>query len=86
MVSGTGIHGTVRINQDAELYLALLQAGEEVTHTMGTDRHAWIQVARGSLELIGIGLSAGDGAAVSDEHTLTIVGRESTEFLLFDLA
>ncbi|HEV7377812.1 MAG TPA: hypothetical protein VGN95_24060 [Pyrinomonadaceae bacterium] len=49
-------------------------------------RHAWVQVARGAIEINGQPLSQGDGAAASEEKTLTIVGLEPSEILLFDLA
>jgi hypothetical protein len=38
------------------------------------------------VDLNGQKLSAGDGAAVSDERLLTLRGNEPAEVLLFDLA
>ena len=78
--------GSVRIQQDADLYATLLGAGQAVEHTLRPGRHAWLQVARGQLELNGTPLEAGDGAAVSDETTLRLVGTKDAEALLFDLA
>jgi redox-sensitive bicupin YhaK (pirin superfamily) len=78
--------GSVKINQDANLYVSLLRAGEEVEHELGAGRHAWLQVARGSVELNGKTLAQGDGAAISDEKTLAIKGSTDAEVLLFDLA
>ena len=49
-------------------------------------RHAWLQVARGSLALNGRELATGDGVAVNDETTLELAGREAAEIILFDLA
>jgi hypothetical protein len=44
-------------------------------------------VARGSVDLNGIELQAGDGAAVEKESALQITGKQKdTEVLLFDLA
>jgi redox-sensitive bicupin YhaK (pirin superfamily) len=79
-------NGAVRIHQDARIYSTVLEAGEEVTHDMQPERHAWIQVASGSVMLNGQLLETGDGAAVSDEDRLTIEGKEMAELLLFDLA
>ena len=45
-----------------------------------------MQVARGSIELNGQKLSAGDGASASGERVLTLQGVEPAEVLLFDLA
>jgi quercetin 2,3-dioxygenase len=78
--------GSVKINQDARLFVSLLKPGEEVSHEFGEDRHGWLQVARGAVEVNGKKLSQGDGAAISDEKTLKIKGAEAAEVLLFDLA
>lgn len=76
--------GSVQIHQDASIYAGLLD-GETVTHTFAPNRHGWLQVARGQVDLNGQKLSAGDGAAISDERSVTLRGRGS-EVLLFDLA
>ena len=78
--------GSVKINQDAKLYVSLLEPGEEVSHEFGNGRHGWLQVARGTVELNGKKLAQGDGAAISDEKKLSIKGSENAEVLLFDLA
>ncbi len=78
--------GSVKINQDAQLYVSLLKPNEEVTHEFGAGRHGWLQVARGSVEVNGKTLIQGDGAAISDEKQLIIKGTENAEVLLFDLA
>ena len=49
-------------------------------------RHAWLQVLSGKVDLHGEQLSAGDGAAISDESELRIVAQSTTEIMLFDLA
>jgi len=78
--------GSVKINQDAKLYVTLLKPGEEVTHDFAPGRFGWLQVARGAVELNGKKLNQGDGAAISDEKKLTIKGMQDAEVLLFDLA
>ncbi|MFL6253815.1 MAG: pirin family protein [Pyrinomonadaceae bacterium] len=80
-----GVEGAVTLYQDVKLYDALLAAGDEVTHTLKQGRYAWLQVVKGGVTLNGKRLSAGDGAAVSDEESLTIRGDEESEILLFDL-
>jgi redox-sensitive bicupin YhaK (pirin superfamily) len=81
----TGDDGTVYIQQDVNLYRALLDSGDSVTHPLQPDRHAWIQVTRGDVMLNGQLLRAGDGAAVSDEEKLEIEAKENAEVLVFDL-
>ncbi|HWW14088.1 MAG TPA: pirin family protein [Candidatus Dormibacteraeota bacterium] len=78
--------GSVKINQDATLYVSLLKPGEEVAREFGAGRHGWLQVARGAVELNGKKLGQGDGAAISDEKKVSIKGTANAEVLLFDLA
>ncbi len=86
IISPDGSDGAVRINQDAQVYASVLDQDAEVAHQLGSGRHAWIQVAAGSITVNGIELNQGDGAAVSEESELTISAREQAELLLFDLA
>ena len=86
IASHDGRDGSVKINQDAQLYVTLLGSGDEVTHEFEKNRYGWLQVAKGAVELNGAKLSQGDGAAISDEQNLTIKGTKDSEVLLFDLA
>src|SRR5207245_4239666 len=86
VASPDGRDGSVTLHQDASLYATLLEPGERVVHEPARGRHAWIQVARGTVDLNGKTLSEGDGAAVSDEKRLELTGRDSAELLVFDLA
>lgn len=86
VASRAGTDGSVTINQDVALYASILKQDEEVSHQLAENRHAWIQVIKGSLEINGEFLNASDGAAISDETLLKIKALEDeTEFLLFDL-
>ncbi len=78
--------GSLPIHQDARVYLSVLETGQEVRHALVQDRHAWLQVLRGAVELNGHSLQTSDGAAVSDETTLLIRANEPSEVMLFDLA
>lgn len=86
VASRDGRDGALTVHQDVKLYVALLDAQQEVVHRLKTGRHAWLQAARGGVELNGATLSAGDGAAVSEEEMLKIRASEAAEILLFDLA
>ncbi len=81
------------INQDASIYAAVLGGGESLQRKLAPGRHAWVQVARGSLSTSGSlstngeELAEGDGAAVSGEQELSFTGGpDGGEFLFFDLA
>jgi redox-sensitive bicupin YhaK (pirin superfamily) len=84
--SRDGRDGSVTIHQDVALFTSQLEAGEAVTHVSSAERHAWIQVARGQISVLGEFLSPGDGAAVSGEGAVTLTGVEPAEVILFDLA
>lgn len=86
VVSPDGRDGSLTIGQDVSLYATLLSNGDAVTHTLGAGRHAWVQVARGSVRVNGRLLEEGDGAAISDESVVTLMGVDAAEVLLFDLA
>ncbi|UCE23835.1 MAG: pirin family protein [Candidatus Zixiibacteriota bacterium] len=86
IASGQNSDKVVHINQDAELYVAVLQNGDRVRHSFGENRHGWIQVMRGATTVNEIVLEAGDGASISDESTIEIAAARSTEIMLFDLA
>ena len=86
VVSPDGRGGSVKIRQDNELYATVLARGERVRHVLKPERHAYVQVARGSITLNGQTLETGDGAAISAEKSLELTGVKDAEVLLFDLA
>ncbi len=86
LASSDGRDGSVKIRQDNELYATVLGAGDRVKHELKPERHAYVQVARGSVTLNGKKLEVGDGAAISEEKSLELLGVNDAEVLLFDLA
>jgi redox-sensitive bicupin YhaK (pirin superfamily) len=85
VASPDGAEGSLTIHQDAQLYATVLAPGQAVAHPLARGRHAWVQVTRGTLTVGGEPLAQGDGAAISDEATMSIVGETDAEALLFDL-
>ncbi len=86
VASQGGRDGSVTIHADADVYAALLDAGERVKHVVREGRNTWIHVARGSARIGGQELVAGDAAATSDEGEIVLEGIEDAEVLVFDLA
>jgi len=86
LASRDGRDGSLLIHQDCDLWLARLKAGGQMEAPIGEGHRAWLQVMRGSVSVNGTSLSAGDGAAVSEESTLQFASDAGAEFLLFDLA
>jgi redox-sensitive bicupin YhaK (pirin superfamily) len=86
VASPDGEDDSITIQQDARVYASLLEPSQQVVHELKPNRHAWIQVARGAVEVNEQTLNQGDGAAISNETQVTIEGLEPSEILLFDLA
>ena len=85
MASKTGRDGSITIRQDTDLWLAKLEAGQQVSHALAKNRHAWIHVAEGEITLNGKTLSGGDAAAVSEDSQLQLSAGKPSQVLLFDL-
>ena len=85
VASPDGREGSVKIRQDNELYATVLGNGETVKHELKPERHAYVQVAKGSVTLNGKKLETGDGAAISQEKSVELTGIDEAEVLLFDL-
>jgi len=82
VASHDGSDGSLTIHQDAKILAGTIR--DSVQYELQPGRYAWLQVARGSLDLNGQTLNAGDGAAIENEPTLTLRGKDA-EVLLFDL-
>jgi redox-sensitive bicupin YhaK (pirin superfamily) len=86
LASKDGRDGSIQVQQDVALWMARLGEGDERVHALAPGRQAWVHVARGAVALDGHALDEGDGAAVSEEAGVRLVGRGDAEVLLFDLA
>jgi redox-sensitive bicupin YhaK (pirin superfamily) len=78
-------NGALTVHQDMALYAAVLDAGTSVRLPVVAGRHAWVQVAQGAIDLGGLRLATGDGAAVSDEAGLVLAANDASEVLVFEL-
>jgi redox-sensitive bicupin YhaK (pirin superfamily) len=86
VASRDGREGSLLIHQDADVFAALLAAGETVAHALAAGRKAWLQVVRGTVEVNGQSAQAGDGIALENETTLAVTARaDGSEILVFDL-
>jgi hypothetical protein len=81
-----GPEAPVSIHQDANLYIARLNEGEQAKHSLKAGRSAWMQVSHGTVTVNGTKLKAGDGAAISEESEVRVEATKPSEVLLFDLA
>ncbi len=80
---------STKINQDASVYASVLDTGKSLELQLKPQRHAWVQLISGELDVNGTKLTKGDGAAISGESKLRFAstsGDGAAEFLVFDLA
>jgi redox-sensitive bicupin YhaK (pirin superfamily) len=85
VASKSGRDGSIPINQDADVFTGKLGSGNKINHSLRPGRHDWLQVAEGRVELNGLSLKAGDGAAVSDERKMVLESTGPAQVILFDL-
>jgi redox-sensitive bicupin YhaK (pirin superfamily) len=77
--------GSLRLNQDAVLYSAMLEPGRHVVHELSPKRTAWLHIVRGDATLGDIVLSTGDGVGVTGERAVSLTAWVQSEILLLDL-
>ncbi len=80
-----GAAGAVLVHQDARLYAGLFDGAERASYALAAGRRAWLQLARGTLSVDGMRLSAGDGAYTGGPVPLELHDGADAEVLLFDL-
>jgi redox-sensitive bicupin YhaK (pirin superfamily) len=85
IIAPEGANGALAVRQDARVYAGLFNGSESATLDVGSDRHAYVHVARGSLDLNGERLSEGDGARIRNAGLLRFDRGENGEVLVFDL-
>jgi redox-sensitive bicupin YhaK (pirin superfamily) len=85
IASHDGRDGSLLIHQDVALYATVLAKGEQLSYDMGAGRSLYLQVARGSIDLNGETLVAGDAAKIDKGQAISVKALEAAELLLFDL-
>ncbi len=83
--SSDGRLGSIKINQDAELYVGRFSSGASAELKLGPGRKAWVQVVKGSIKVNDERLEGSDGVAISDEHALNLRAESDAEVLIFNL-
>ena len=85
VVSSGETPGTMKIDQDAQIYVSALKAGQEVAHFSQDGRKAYLFAIRGSLDFNGRPVAAGDQARIADEPEQRIRASQDSELILLDL-
>ena len=84
LASGDGDPEALPIRADARVLGATLKAGESTVYALGEGRHAYLASTSGELEVNGVRLGAGDGAAISDEPSIEVKALADAEVVLVD--
>ncbi|MCX7217775.1 MAG: pirin family protein [Burkholderiales bacterium] len=77
--------GSVRIQQDARMYVGLFDAQQTALLSLAQNRLAYVHLARGALTVNGQILRAGDALMLRDEAQLALTHGVAAEVLVFDL-
>ena len=86
IASHDGRDGSALIHQNADVFATLLNDGESVSHKLNAGRRAWVQIVHGSVDIDGVRVDTGDGAAIEGGAALSITSRDrDSEILVFDL-
>jgi redox-sensitive bicupin YhaK (pirin superfamily) len=85
IASPDGADGSVRIQQDARLYVSRLAAGQSVPAHLDAGRLGYLHLIRGTATVNGEKLEGGDAAKIRAESTVKISADSDAELLFFDL-
>jgi redox-sensitive bicupin YhaK (pirin superfamily) len=85
VVSGLGRDGSIKINQDAEIFIGKFTAPKMINFAIKKDRKVWLQVILGEILVNDLKLENGDAAAIENEKEIKLSALKNCEFLLFDL-
>ncbi|WP_395607815.1 pirin family protein [Pseudomonas sp. B22129] len=85
IISPEGTDGSLQVRQDARVYAGLFNGDESASLALPPNRHVYVHVARGSVEVNGQCLQEGDGARVRDERQIHLSHGQDAEVQVFDL-
>lgn len=77
--------GSLKIHQDAKIYLATIEPARSLEFQIDPGRNVWLQILEGQVLLDGETLEAGDGVAITEESGLELKGVDQSQVMLFDL-
>ena len=85
VASSDGRDGSVTIHADAAIYSGLFDAEQTLKRELDPAHKTYVHLVRGSLEVNGQHLQAGDALRIENEATLEITNGTDAEVLVFDL-
>jgi redox-sensitive bicupin YhaK (pirin superfamily) len=85
IASRDGREGSVTIHADASVYAALVDGTEAIRQPLDAQRKTYVHLVRGSAEVNGQPLQAGDALRLERETELVVANGRQAELLVFDL-
>ncbi len=85
VVSSGQIDGTLKIDQDAAIYVSALEADAGLAHESRPGRKGYLFVIAGHVDVNGVSLAPGDQARIADEPQLKLKAAENAELIFLDL-
>jgi redox-sensitive bicupin YhaK (pirin superfamily) len=86
VASADGRDGSVTIHADAALYAGLFDGEEAAEMALDATRSTYVQVVRGTLQVNGHEVTAGDAVLIENEPRLRVGAGRAAEVIVFDLA
>lgn len=83
--SPEGGKNVVKFNQGVRVYRGVLAKGKDVTHAITSGHGLWIQMVKGSVDVEGHAVKAGDGVSIEGLDAIVLKASQDSEFLMFDL-
>ena len=85
VVSNDGREGSIKINQNADMYISRFKKGDTLDYKLKSGRAVWIQILEGHLEINGQKVSTGDAVSIQNTLDIKLVAYDKSEIILFDL-
>ena len=85
IASKQGLEGSLKIQQDVELYSLSLNEGKKEEKQLKPGRYAWLQIIEGDINFNGNELHSGDGVAIGTDSHIILEAISPSRMLFFDL-
>jgi quercetin 2,3-dioxygenase len=85
IVSGQSLENVTRINQDANIYVSEIEAGQQLDVLQLPGRQVYLTCLEGSLDINNLPLEHGDSIKVWDEFALTLKAVENCHLVMVEM-
>jgi redox-sensitive bicupin YhaK (pirin superfamily) len=86
IVSGKEVNGTLRINQDANIFVSEVDKGQQLMVALQDGRQAYLLCIEGFLNINDIELVMGEAIEITGETQLTLDALEDSHVLMVEMA